>query len=132
MSDLKERKPDGGLAELIQWHEMVGEDGDPELLCLLLELRRRRVDTPAPSVPDAWATVPAKLSADNGAKAALSGEFLEVKFIGCPECFGDVDCDSCDGSGRVKVEIPVSWTTIKAIWEKGVQHFSAAPASGGE
>ncbi|WP_338570540.1 hypothetical protein VRB37_16615 [Erwinia billingiae] len=85
---------------------------------------------PASSAPDGWATLPAKISADNGAKAALSGEFLEVKFISCPECFGDDDCDSCDGSGRVKVEIPVSWTTIKAIWEKGVQHFSAVPAPG--
>lgn len=102
------------------------------VMVMAAELLKYRTTPASPSAPDGWATLPAKLSAENGAKAALSGEFLEVKFISCPECFGDDDCDSCDGSGRVKVEIPVSWTTIKAIWEKGVQHFIAAPEPGGE
>ncbi len=81
----------------------------------------------APEVPDGYALVPMKLTAENGAKGALLGEFSETKFINCPECFGDDECETCDGSGRLKITVPVSWTTIKAIWAKGVEHFSAAP-----
>jgi len=54
------------------------------------------------------------------------GEFSETKFINCPECFGDGDCETCNGSGRIEVKVPVTWTTIKAIWAKGVEHFAAA------
>lgn len=67
--------------------------------------------------------VPRNLTAENGAKALLAGEFTEVKFISCPECLGDDECESCDGSGHLKIEVPVSWTTIKAIWSKAIEHF---------
>lgn len=77
--------------------------------------------------PDGYVLVPKKLTAENGAKGVLSGEFSETKFINCPECFGDDDCETCDGSGRIEITIPVTWTTIKAIWAKGVEHFVAAP-----
>lgn len=55
----------------------------------------------------------------------LSGEFSETKFVNCPECFGDDECETCDGSGRIEITVPVTWTTIKEIWAKGVEHFSA-------
>lgn len=81
----------------------------------------------SPAAPDGWVMVPKKLTAENGAKGVLSGEFSETKFINCPECFGDDDCETCDGSGRIEITVPVTWTTIKAIWAKGVEHFAAAP-----
>ncbi|ELS8691034.1 molecular chaperone DnaJ [Salmonella enterica] len=84
----------------------------------------------SPVVPDDWVMVPKKLTAENGAKSLLSGEFLETTFISCPECFADEECESCDGSGRIKIEVPVSWTTIKAIWNKGVEHFRSSTATG--
>ncbi|WP_240740257.1 DUF551 domain-containing protein, partial [Klebsiella pneumoniae] len=62
---------------------------------------------------------------------ALSGEFSETKFVNCPECFGDDECETCDGSGRIEITVPVTWTTIKEIWAKGVEHFAAAPQSPG-
>ncbi|MBQ4926199.1 hypothetical protein FDK33_22870 [Citrobacter werkmanii] len=77
--------------------------------------------------PDDLALVPKRLTAENGAKGVLSGEFSETKFINCPECFGDDECETCDGSGRIEITVPVSWTNIKAIWAKGVEHFEAAP-----
>jgi hypothetical protein len=43
-----------------------------------------------------------RLTAENGAKGALSGEFSETKFVNCPECFGDDECETCDGSGKLK------------------------------
>ncbi|MEX2990206.1 hypothetical protein [Serratia fonticola] len=82
-----------------------------------------------PAVPDGYKLVPVELTAENGAKASLIGEFTEVKFINCPECFGDAECESCDGSGRIRVEAPVSWTTIKAIWKKGIEHFDSLAAA---
>lgn len=81
----------------------------------------------SPVSPDGYVLVPKKLTAENGAKCVLSGEFSETKFINCPECFGDDECETCDGSGRIEITVPVTWTTIKAIWTKGVEHFAAAP-----
>ncbi len=77
--------------------------------------------------PDGWVMVPKRLTAENGAKGALSGEFSETTFISCPECFGDDDCDTCDGSGRIEIKVPVTWTTIKSIWDKGIAYFAAEP-----
>lgn len=81
----------------------------------------------SPVIPDGYVMVPMRLTAENGAKGALSGEFSETKFVNCPECFGDDECETCDGSGRIEITVPVTWTTIKEIWAKGVEHF--APAS---
>lgn len=78
-------------------------------------------------LPEGYALVPIRLTAENGAKGLLSGEFSETKYINCPECFGDDECETCDGSGRIEITVPVSWTTIKEIWAKGVEHFAAAP-----
>ena len=86
---------------------------------------------PVPRVPDGYVMVPMRLTAENGAKGALSGEFSETKFVNCPECFGDDECETCDGSGRIEITVPVTWTTIKEIWAKGVEHFAAAPQSPG-
>lgn len=86
----------------------------------------------SPVTPDAWVIVPKKLTAENGAKGVLSGEFSETTFISCPECFGDDDCETCDGSGRIEIKVPVSWTTIKTIWAKGCEYFSiVAPQQDG-
>ena len=85
----------------------------------------------SPVIPDGYVMVPMRLTAENGAKGALSGEFSETKFVNCPECFGDDECETCDGSGRIEITVPVTWTTIKEIWVKGVEHFAAAPQSPG-
>ncbi len=84
----------------------------------------RRLAGNSPVTPDGWVIVPKKLTAENGAKGVLSGEFSETTFISCPECFGDDDCETCDGSGRIEIKVPVSWTTIKTIWAKGCEYFS--------
>lgn len=81
----------------------------------------------SPAIPDGYVLVPMRLTAENGAKGALSGEFSETRFVNCPECFGDDECETCDGSGKIEITVPVTWTTIKEIWAKGVEHFSATP-----
>ncbi|SBF33970.1 Eaa1 [Klebsiella variicola] len=92
------------------------KDGEPRL---------HIKEQPAPVVPDSYVMVPMRLTSENGAKGALSGEFSETKFVNCPECFGDDECETCDGSGIIEITVPVTWTTIKEIWAKGVEHFSA-------
>lgn len=77
-------------------------------------------------LPSGFALVPCKLTAENGAKSCMIGEFTEQTEISCPECFGDDGCETCDGSGMIEVTVPVSWTTIKDIWVKGIEHFAAA------
>lgn len=67
--------------------------------------------------------MPSELTAENGAKAALMGEFTEEASMSCTECFGDDECENCNGSGRIMVNTPVSWTTIKSIYAKAVAHF---------
>lgn len=81
----------------------------------------------SPAIPEGYVMVPMRITAENGAKGVLSGEFSETQFVNCPECFGDDECETCDGSGRIEIKVPVSWTTIKEIWIKGVEYFAAAP-----
>ncbi|HBV2442591.1 TPA: hypothetical protein MDS31_002735 [Klebsiella pneumoniae] len=81
----------------------------------------------SPAIPEGYVMVPMRLTAENGAKGVLSGEFSETQFVNCPECFGDDECETCDGSGIIEIKVPVSWTTIKEIWIKGVEYFAAAP-----
>ncbi|VDR27804.1 Uncharacterised protein [Raoultella terrigena] len=70
--------------------------------------------------------VPIRLTAENGAKAALLGEFNLEYTLTCHECFGEGG-DDCSGEGAWINTIPIDWTTIKEIWAKGVEYFTAAP-----
>ncbi|EPL8210064.1 TPA: hypothetical protein NHT77_005274 [Raoultella ornithinolytica] len=79
----------------------------------------------SPVIPDGYVMVPMRLTAENGAKAALLGEFNLEYSLTCHECFGE-GCDDCSGEGTWTNTIPIDWTTIKEIWAKGVEHFAAA------
>lgn len=107
----------GEKGELARWVIQLQRDLDSE----------RRKAGNSPVITDGYVVVPKRLTAENGAKCLLVGEFSETKFINCTECFGDDECETCDGSGRIEISVPVSWTNIKAIWTKGVEHFAAAP-----
>jgi hypothetical protein len=56
--------------------------------------------------------MPKELTAENGAKALLSGEFFE--FIETTE-------------EDIRLPIPVSWSTIKDIYKKTVEHYGEKP-----
>lgn len=72
--------------------------------------------------------LPSRLTAENGAKALLIGEFNEYTKILCPECSGDEDycdgCHTCHGQGWISRQVPVQWDTIKRIYDKIVEHFA--------
>lgn len=96
------------------------------------ELQACFVGDPNCDLPSGYILMPRNLTAENGAKAALSGEFYETctvpnpDFCGC----GQSNCDECDeDDGEPEyydVSVPVSWTTIKMIHAKCVKHFEAA------
>ncbi len=74
-------------------------------------------------------TMPRRLTAENGAKALMIGEFKEAVNMDCPECYGEgnIDgepCEDCDSCGSFVVYVPIHWTTIKEIYAKAVDHLS--------
>ena len=77
-------------------------------------------------IPEGYVMVPMRLTAENGAKAALLGEFNLEYTLTCHECFGE-GCDDCSGEGTWTSTMPIDWTTIKEIWDKAINHFAAAP-----
>ena len=67
--------------------------------------------------------MPCELTAENGAKALLAGEFRELIEVPNP----DYDPEDHDDDGEpefVTQAVPVSWTTIKAIYAMAVKHFA--------
>lgn len=72
--------------------------------------------------------MPRALTAENGAKALLIHEFSEQVRVPCVYCGGDGvevdDCEECNSDGEMQVAAYVSWTTIKAIYAKAVEHFT--------
>ena len=68
------------------------------------------------------ALMPRSLTAENGAKAALMGEFHEVIELSCPQCDEDnEECELCNDTGQLLEKVTVDWTTIKAIYAKAVE-----------
>ena len=79
--------------------------------------------------------MPRALTAENGAKAALIGEFsvtyehINPLYCGCEVCHECLAGSGCTES--VTGEIVVPWTTIKAIYKKCVELFGEEDAASG-
>ncbi len=97
---------------------------------------------PTPKLSADHAVLPLRLTAENGAKGLMIGEFFVSTRVVCDACEGtgdhperrataakdvDEDCPDCAGEGWTVGKVEVDWTTIKAIWRKAVEHFTAAP-----
>jgi len=78
--------------------------------------------------PEVPIDMPKSLTAENGAKALLMGEFFETievlnkAYCGCGKC--DHCYDFPEEPEMITQKVPVSWTTIKAIYAKIVSHFN--------
>lgn len=71
--------------------------------------------------------MPKELTAENGAKALLTGEFFERREIECPECADDQypdNCKACDGTGYMTESTLISWDNIKKIYAMAVKHLA--------
>lgn len=73
------------------------------------------------------ALMPRSLTAENGAKAALIGEFFVPVQVACNQCDNEgilsdgTECADCEGTGTVIDHEIIDWTTIKAIYKKAVE-----------
>ena len=80
----------------------------------------------AASGRDEPVVMPRELTAENGAKGRLSGEFHEVIELECTACDqNDEDCEVCSGNGSYTYRVPVGWDTIKEIYKMAVKHLAA-------
>lgn len=70
--------------------------------------------------------MPRELTAENGAKALLIGEFHFPVDVMCQPCEGS-GCNECSHTGEVAQEIFVPWTIIKAIYAKAVEGLGSKP-----
>lgn len=70
--------------------------------------------------------MPKELTAENGAKHLLSGEFFESVQLECTACDQDDDCEVCSGYGTFTYRVPVSWATIKQIYAMAVKHLAVS------
>jgi hypothetical protein len=82
-------------------------------------------------IPSEMGLMPARLSAENGAKFILSGEFYETIRCACPQCWGedepDPECEFCAGQGEFDTRVQVTWDTIKDIYAKAFDRMAARP-----
>ncbi len=73
--------------------------------------------------------MPLRLTAENGAKSLLSGEFFEYievineEYCGCGECDYCIEIQDEDAAETNIQRIPVSWDTIKEIYLTIVDHY---------
>lgn len=72
------------------------------------------------AMPKGFVLMPERLSAENGAKAALSGDFHVSTSIRCG-CDDDPKCELCDSENMIPLSLPIGWPTIKAIYAKAVE-----------
>ena len=72
--------------------------------------------------------MPNSLTAENGAKALLCGEFDQSVEVSNPEYCGCGKCDFClefpETDESYIVKTPVTWVMIKDIYSTIVQHYS--------
>ena len=80
---------------------------------------------PVAVVPEGYCLMPRSLTAENGAKALLIGEFkLKVTMV-CPECCELEEptegCGICDGEGEYVQQHTIPWDQIKFIYSEAVR-----------
>jgi hypothetical protein len=91
-----------------------------------------------PAIPNGYCIMPVRLTAENGAKSLLLGEFKLAVEQECSECAGldepSEACNICDGEVSYTQNHTISWDQIKFIYSKAVGGLSikSPPAARGE
>jgi hypothetical protein len=86
----------------------------------------------AESIPEGYCIMPRRLTAENGAKALLLGEFKLEVTRECPECL-ELDepvegCEICDGEGEYAQRYTIPWEQIKFIYSEAVKGLALQPS----
>ena len=83
------------------------------------------------SIPDGYCLMPRRLTAENGAKALLLGEFKLEVTLECPECRELEEplegCEICDGEGEYAQRHTIPWDKIKFIYSEAVKGLALQP-----
>ena len=76
-------------------------------------------------VPEGYCIMPRRLTAENGAKALLLGEFTLKVTMDCSECCEleepSEGCEICDGEVEYSQKHTIPWDQIKFIYSKAVE-----------
>lgn len=97
--------------------------------------RAKLAEQPAPVevVPDGYCIMPRQLTAENGAKALLLGEFKLLVTKECPECCELEEptegCSICDGEGEYGQKHTIPWDQLKYIYSKAVSGLAVKTES---
>jgi hypothetical protein len=122
-----DRLPVGaGLVDLAHVNRLQGER---DALQLRLNAADQRIDEL--TIPDGYCVMPTRLTAENGAKALLLGEFKLEVTSECPDC-RDLDepsegCEICDGEGEYGQQHMIPWDQIKFIYSEAVKGLAKNP-----
>ena len=86
---------------------------------------------PLVSIPDGYCLMPKLLTAENGAKVLLLGDFKLEVTQECPEC-RELDepvegCEICDGEGEYGQRHIIPWDKIKYIYSEAVRGLAIQP-----
>jgi len=88
---------------------------------------------PVVVVPDGYCIMPRQLTAENGAKALLLGEFKLLVTKECHECCELEEptegCSICDGEGEYGQKHTIPWDQIKFIYSKAVSGLAVKAES---
>jgi len=88
------------------------------------EIVEKRIPTP----DEGPIGLPFKVTAENGGKYLLNGEFTENIEVDNPDFCGCGDCDYCEMEPEQEEsyirKVTVSWPTIKDIYNKIVEYYS--------
>ncbi|MDI3356659.1 hypothetical protein MO767_20245 [Pseudomonas sp. UYIF39] len=100
-----------------------------EALQLRLNAADQRIDEL--TVPAGYCLMPTRLTAENGAKALLLGEFKLEVTSECPECRDQEEpsegCEICDGEGEYGQQHMIPWDQIKFIYSEAVKGLAKKP-----
>jgi len=76
--------------------------------------------------------MPRGLTAENGAKGLLMGEFkIDVDMV-CTSCYNDApdfDCETCGGDVNFTQKVTIDWTTIKEIYDMAAKGLGQMPSA---
>lgn len=114
----------GKYAINIGFRSMADMQAADQQLRDLLRARHAEQSAPVAVMPDGYCIMPRQLTAENGAKALLLGEFKLLATMECPECC-ELDeptegCSICDGEGEYGQKHTIPWDQIKFIYSKAV------------
>lgn len=114
----------GKYAINIGFRSMADMQAADQQLRDLLRARHAALPAPVAVMPDGYCIMPRQLTAENGAKALLLGEFKLLATMECPECC-ELDeptegCSICDGEGEYGQKHTIPWDQIKFIYSKAV------------